>query len=217
MDDGALSPAEMKFRSRKRLWVFFLVLVIVLFLTQMAAVAGLLGMVIFRGFDHGFTMPYDEQDRAVVIHIEDLVPEDAQFSATVRKWRGHRGAVHVKSDGEAEVEGREVRLYCEAVLARGEGEAERLFYRHSETRPAMLTIDPDAELGSEARSDLLAWGDQSVLYTLNRDGRPAGIFFVARRGERVFALAIAGRKLDDPRLVEMLLRPVLTEFERYEG
>jgi hypothetical protein len=193
--------------------VFFLVLVILLFLAQIAAFAGFFGLMFFRGIESGFGIPTSDEDRAVVVRIGDLVPADAVVDEIIHKWRSHRDGTHLKSHGDAEG----VRLYCEAIVAPNAAYAEQQFLYHSETRPSLLQVDPDAELGSEARSDLYSWGEHSVLYTLHRSGRPAGIFFVARQGERVFVLAITGRKLDDPRVVEMLLRPVLTEFERYEG
>ncbi len=220
MDGELLSSAEATYRARNRVWKIFLALVIVLFLLQITAVASLIAVVIARGIGEIGElagMPLTDEEQGVLIRIGDLVEDSADIHVVLVKWRGHHGAVHLRSQGRAERDRGSVRVHCEVQVAPGIQGAQESYRYLEYNEEALRTIDPERRLvTTAAESDLFAWGDESIVLTLSDDHQPAGIFFLARRGEKVFLLAVSGQKLDDPHLLEMLLRPVLLRLERYE-
>jgi len=216
MEGGAPSPAELTYRSRKRTWLVFLVLVILLFILQIAALGGVVVLVVIRSIEETRGLPLTNQDRAVLMRIDDLVEESAETDEILRKWHGRHGSVHLKSRGIAERERGAVRVYCEVVVTGDPDFARQHYQQLAMSREPQQYIDRHGELVSSAQSDLYAWGEESQLYTFERDRQPAGILFVARKEGTVFLLAVSGRKLNDPQLLDMLLGPVLRRVERYE-
>ena len=210
------TPAALKYRTRRRVWLIFLVLVIVLFFLQLAAAGRLFVVTVARGIEEFGGLPLTGQDREVLIRIEDLVSDSAKTNETLRKWRGPHGTVRVRSRGHARQERGPVRLHCEVQVEHDARGAQQTYHGLELNEEPYLFIDPKKRLVLTAQSDLFRWGDESVLMTLSDDREPAGIIFRARRGEVVFELAVSGRKLDDPRLLESLLRPVLLKLEHYE-
>ncbi len=61
----------------------------------------------------------------------------------------------------------------------------------------------------EDRDELFRWGDESKLQVLQVDGKPAGNFFVARKGTRVFLTIFSGVYFDDPEAFRSLVEPKL--------
>ncbi len=209
------SPAELTYRSRKRTWLVFLVLVTVLFILQMAALAGVMVLAVIRGVEEFGGLPLTAEERGVLVRIDDLVEDSAETDEILRKWRGRHGATHLRSRGIAERERGAVRVYCEVVITGGPDEATQHYLQLSMSQDARQYVDRRGELVSTAQSDLYTWGEESQVYTLARDHQPAGILFLARKEGTVFLLAISGRKLEDPKLIEMLLGPVLRKVDRY--
>jgi hypothetical protein len=216
MDGAATTPARLLYRSRKRTWVVFLVLVILLFVLQMAAGAGLLGLLLYRGLDRIRGIPLSESDRAVLVRIGDLMEDSAKIDEELRKWRDQHGVVHLRGRGCAERKRGPVRVYCEIQVTANRDWAMQYYYQQERNEESRRYIDPAGELVPAAQSDLYTWGDESLLYTLTRHDEPAGVIFLARREATVFLLAVSGRKLDDPQLLSMLLGPVLRKLEQYE-
>lgn len=212
----SLSPAELTYRSRRRTWLVFLVLVIVLAILQLAAMGGVAVLLVMRGLEKARGLPLTDQDRSVLVRISDLVENSAETEETLRKWHGRGHALHLRSLGHADGERGAVRVYCEVVITNDPDDASRQFHYLEMSLADQRHIDRYGELVPTARSELFIWGEESMLYTFERDGRPAGIRFLARREGTVFLLAISGRKLNDPQLLDMLISPVLRKVEQYQ-
>ncbi len=219
MDGEALSSAEVTYRARNRVWKIFFFLVIVLFLLQITAVASLIAVVIARGIGEIgelLVVPLTDEEQGVLIRIGDLVEDSADIHEDLHKWRGRHGVVHLRSRGWSERDRGTVRVHCEVQVAPGIQGAQESYRTLEYNEEALRYVDPERRLVTTAESDLFAWGEESTILTFSDDHRPAGIYFLARRGRKVFLLVVSGQKLDDPHLLEMLLRPVLLKLERYE-
>lgn len=59
------------------------------------------------------------------------------------------------------------------------------------------------------RDDLLKWGDESRSTLLTSDGQPAGNYFIARKGSRIFILMVSGIYFDEPEAFQALVKPRL--------
>ena len=75
----------------------FLVLVIVLFILQVAALGGVMALLVMRGIEGVRGLPLSDGDRAVLVRIDDLVEDSAETDETLRKWHGRGGSVHLRA------------------------------------------------------------------------------------------------------------------------
>jgi hypothetical protein len=74
----------------------------------------------------------------------------------------------------------------------------------------------DTKIDFVDRDDIFRLGDKSRFAQIKSDNLPAGNYFVARKGTRVFAVLFAGVYFDDGETVRELLMPVLTKLESYK-
>jgi hypothetical protein len=212
------SPAALTYRRRTLLFRFFLCLAIVLPLAL--AAGGVLAVTRvfsegFEGFESMRGSPLAERESELLIHITDLVGDQTETEERARKWWGSGGVVHLSARGKAHAATGPVRVSCQVILAHEEALATSLFHQQCLDKNALRFVDSRRHLTAAAEANLFSWGDEFFLHTLLDDQTPAGIHFCARKAERVYILAVSGRKLDDPELLEMLLRPRLELLELY--
>ncbi|APR78278.1 Hypothetical protein A7982_03625 [Minicystis rosea] len=66
-----------------------------------------------------------------------------------------------------------------------------------------------AGLKETPRDDLLKWGDESRSTVLVSDGQPAGNYFIARKGSRIFIFMVSGVCFEEPEAFRALILPRL--------
>ncbi|MBX5484260.1 MAG: hypothetical protein IRZ16_20745 [Myxococcaceae bacterium] len=79
----------------------------------------------------------------------------------------------------------------------------------------MLATQSD-EVTLEDRNDLLKCGDDSRAMMMMRGEHPVGNVFLARKGNRVFHLTLAGAWFDDPEAFAQLVKPKLEKMSAWK-
>ncbi|MBI3181796.1 MAG: hypothetical protein HYZ28_06600 [Myxococcales bacterium] len=198
------------------MWLLAIALLIALPIGGLVALFGV-GLILSKVVEE---LPVTEEERAIVLTAEELAELGAGLEPQPHLGKLTKGKLR---DGSYEV-----RYEYDASDSGG------LFLDSS------VSVDDDLDstigayagmdvagragfalmLGGEGktvrRDDLIRWGEQSRHELLqDNQGQPAGNFFIARQGTKIFNVSFVGVGFDDRESIEALLLPKLERLEGY--
>lgn len=197
-------------RKRKSKLVTTLLLVIGF---PVAALSALLSWGMFYNIS-AKTLPVSESDKAALFTAADLSPfvvqEEVDPSLEVfEKLRYIDRSMEISYEFDDEMTG----IYVLSGLS-VEASRQDAVGAYAGMRGASSLIG--LGLDTEARDDLLKWGDTSECLLLASEGDPVGHWFIARKDKRIYTVMLLGVDFSEGKMFRNLLVPKLEEMERHE-
>jgi len=161
----------------------------------------------------GKPQPVTAADRAVVVTIQDLARHMHDFEPvasgeTFKKTRYLDGSHQLEYEYKSP---REPPLYLRSSLS-VEHSANDAVTNYGGMRIGAkvgFALSGKDKITQVDRDDLLRWGDDSHCTLLQSGGKPVGNLFVARKGERVVSVILAGVYFEKPAAFQELMLPIL--------
>lgn len=170
----------------------------------------------------GKELPTGPADQAAVLSVEELGERLQDFSvkpnvAKLTKRRLLDGSHELNYEYDtSNDEGGGLYLNCVITVEKDATDAKNSYLGMKLGGAAGFALTSGKGLKLQDREELLKWGDDSHSALLTVDGKPAGNFFIARKGTHIFYLIVAGVFFDSPENLTSLLVPKLEQLAQYK-
>ena len=160
--------------------------------------------------------PVSEAEREMLLRADDL----AAYGFELPEARAHESFTKtVYFDGSADVEYEfeppDSALYMSVTVTFEKQVSDALISKGIEKSALQVGIGIGG-LKLEEKRDFFGYGDESSFYTLTKDGRPVGNFFITREGAKVYSIVIVGAYFEDSEEWAALVTPRLQKFSAHK-
>lgn len=181
------------------------------------AIALLVGTVILVAKFAPEAEPLSPAERAIVLDAEQLAgwmdyAPDPEFE-TSYKQRLWDGSFEIGYEYQEPDDQSELFVMFNASFEPNVGDSRLSYGAYRAGMTVGTRIAGGAEL--QEREDLFSWGDESVFGLLLVDGRPAGNYFVGRKGALAVVCMFSGIYFDEAESIAALLEPPLQRTEEF--
>jgi hypothetical protein len=170
------------------------------------------------GYFVGYRVALHPGDRELCVTVDDLLP----LPGGAVKLPAHEKLERLfHTDGSKEVtyeydaSGEAHPLFLSSGVSESTSDRDaRTEFVGRQAAVGLGSLVSGTKLDEMPRDDLLRWGDESRSTLLTVKGEPAGNYFLARKGSRLFSLILTGVYLDKPESLRAVVLPHLERMER---
>lgn len=173
------------------------------------------GIVLVVGVSIAIALYQDEKpataaEQQLVLRIADLEPYLPQPEAAWYETAIRRNYLDRSFDIEYTFESDS--YYVFSVYHQEIDSADARLLHRASVRGSRMSAR-DGEMSLQSADELLAWGDESASFFLERDGARVGHSFTARKGNKVVDIWLVGICIEDAESFRSALQPVLRRVE----
>lgn len=158
--------------------------------------------------------PASAQERELLLTVEDVrpymldYPAEAHPTETAERIEHFDGSLELIYDYEHATPLSALYIQSGITVAPSPAAARQAYLGMELGMGIGLAVEGN-EVRQEERPEWLTWGEESRCALLVDDSGPVGNFFIARDGERIFHVVVAGVFFDDPETLRELVVPHL--------
>jgi hypothetical protein len=184
----------------------------------LSVAAGLAAFASLAGCESG--LPVESHEKTLVLRAGDLVPfgyglEETEQFETFSKTKYFDGSREISYEYQTPDTEEDNPLYLGVTLTFEKKHSDALVSHTAEKTGAAAGLRI-AGIKSREIENFYKYGDSSVFYVLEMEGKPVGNMFSVRDGKKIYLIIMTGFYFDDPGAWQELVEEKLKKFSEYE-